>query len=71
MNKKELTELLNEIAEKDTVIGADISDHPCAVAVRAIEQAFKDIETLKRVAVSKSGSKHVQTLVYEAYNPSW
>jgi len=78
MNKKSLVGLLNELAEKDLEDGADIFDHPCTVAVRAIEQCFEDIVILKKLCNEtvmemkvRGRSKRVQTLVKLNYDPSW
>ena len=38
MNRSELIELLTELALKDLSDGSDIYDHPCSVAIRAINQ---------------------------------
>ena len=35
-----MIELLEKLAEKDLVKGHDIFDHPCSVAIRAIDDAF-------------------------------
>lgn len=71
MNKKQLIDLLAEIAEKDLVQGCDIEDHPCCIAIRAIDQCFRDIETLRKIAPKKKGGKRVQMLTGLGYNPSW
>lgn len=71
MNINELKELLTEIAEKDLDEGADILDHPCTVAVRAIDRMIEDISTLKEIAPKRKGSKRVQMLAGLRYNPSF
>lgn len=70
MKKEELIELLTELAQKDLVDGADIDNHPCSIAIRAIEQYQKDIEKLQHYgADSHAGSQ--QALVNQDYNPEW
>jgi hypothetical protein len=73
MNKEELTELLKEIAENDLNKDADIYDHPCSVAIRALDQCFDDIGILKGVVKrsSASYSKKVAVLIKMSYKPSW
>lgn len=71
MNRKELVELLQEVASYDLADGSNIYDHPCSVAIRAIDKAFEDIETLRRIAPKKTGSKKVQMLTGLSHNPSW
>lgn len=73
MNRKELVELLNEIAEKDLSDGSDIHDHPCTVAVRAINKCFDDIDYLKSIVNSgkKPVCKKAVVLVKTSYTPSW
>lgn len=71
MSKAELVELLENIAVNDLVPGADLFDHPCSVAVRAINQAFSDIASLQRVAPKRTGSKHMQHLIGLSYDPNW
>jgi len=73
MNKDELIELLEDMAEKDLVDGADIFDHPCTVAVRAIRRYEEDIRELRTLAKGKERgmSKRIQTLVRGIYDPSF
>ena len=71
MNKEELIALLKEIAETDLADGSVIHDHPCSVAVRAIEQCFDDIEYLIPAVPKMRGSKRLQMLAGLTYNPSW
>lgn len=71
MNKAELIELLDQIAERDLEDGADIFYHPCTVAVRAINRAFEDIKILQSIAPRKRGSKQVQMLTGLSYDPTW
>ena len=40
MNINELTDILVEIADKDSAEGTALFDHPCIVAIRAIDAAF-------------------------------
>jgi hypothetical protein len=70
MRLYELTEVLKELAESDLSDDADIADHPCSVAVRAIEQCVSDINLLKRVERGEAHkSKRVQMLIGLNYNP--
>ena len=76
MNKQDLTELLEDIAKSDLSDGADIFDHPCSVAVRAIDQCFSDVQVLRKVfngAVKNKSpySKRVQILAGLSYEPSF
>ena len=71
MNKQELIELLEKVAEYDLEEGSELRDHPCSVAIRAINQCFDDIKTLKAVAPKNRGSKKVQMLTGLNYNPTW
>lgn len=71
MNKAELIELLNELAEKDLEEGADIYNHPCSIAVRALAQCFDDIKTLQTAfrGQEKNMSKKTQVLMRLNYDP--
>lgn len=73
MNKIELCELLEELAKKDLVDGGDIFDHPCTVAVRALNQIFDDVNMLKNVMNKGQGgqSKATQTILGLRYDPSF
>ena len=73
MGKDDLIDLLEQMAEKDLEDGADIFDHPCTVAVRAITQYESDIKQLQGLAKGsdRGKSKQVQTLVRGIYSPSW
>ena len=71
MNREELNDLLEQVAANDLAEGADIFDHPCSVAIRAINQAFEDIEKLRKVAPRRKGSKAIQMLTGLRYNPTW
>ena len=73
MVREELIELLEKVAEVDLEDGADIRDHPCSVAVRAINQSFDDVNTLCRVIRNDTmgRSKKVQLLIGLSYNPSF
>jgi len=73
MNRAELIDLLWDIAVEDTVDYADIQDHPCSVAIRALDRCFEDVNLLKRV-VSKEvhgKSKKCQILLGLNYDPEW
>jgi hypothetical protein len=72
MQKDDLVELLKSIAEKDTNEGHDVYDHPCSVAIRAIDKCFDDINSLRKVEPKDCQfSKKMTTLVKLEYNPSW
>ena len=73
MNREELKEILSVIAARDLSDGYDIYDHPCTVAIRAIDQCFDDIDTLKGIVKRSSSnySKKIQVLVKSSYKPSW
>jgi len=73
MGKDDLIELLEQMAENDLDDGADIFDHPCSVAVRAITQYEADIKKLQELArgSERGKSKQVQTLVRGIYLPNW
>jgi len=71
MTLYELTEVLKELAESDLSDDADIKDHPCSVAVRAIEQCVSDINFLKRMNRGEvAASKRAKMLIGLNYNPS-
>jgi len=40
MNINELTDILVDLADKDSAEGTALFDHPCMIAVRAIDAAF-------------------------------
>lgn len=44
MSKSELIELLDDLAKRDLALGADLFDHPCSVAIRALNQIDGDEE---------------------------
>ena len=73
MNREELTGLLAELAEADLQEGKDLYDHPCNVAIRAINQAFDDIEVLRRACKYKEAAKtkRATMLIELYYDPSW
>lgn len=75
MNKQELVELLERLAMNDLDSDADIYDHPCSVAIRAINDCFSDIESLQRMCraykIDRRGSKKMQHLMSLNYDPQW
>lgn len=71
MNKTDLIDILTEMAEKDIVEGHDIHEHPCSVAVRAINKCFEDIKTLQAICPKRQGSRRAQMLTGLNYNPEW
>ena len=44
MDKTELIELLADLADGDLAEGADIDDHPCSVAIRALKELKEIID---------------------------
>lgn len=60
----DLKELLLEMAIEDLYDDADLNDHPCVVAIRAINGLYDDATFLVRVANGKANrdSKRAQTL---------
>jgi len=71
VNKTDLKELLQAIAENDLADGCSIDDHPCAVAVRAIDGCFSDIERLQVLVKEKPKCKRDIVLVNAPYSPEW
>lgn len=73
MNRIELKEILSEMAENDLEDGADIFEHPCTVAIRALDKAFADIDSLRKVVRGDTlgKSKKIKYLIGLPYNPSW
>ena len=73
MNINELKELLEEMADKDLSDGSDIYNHPCSVAIRALDRCFDDINILRRMSEGRvsNKSKKVQVLVKSNYDPFW
>jgi len=77
MKKKELIELLSQLATEDLAEDCKLEDHPCSVAIRAIEQCFEDIDSLRGYI---EGSGYEMPLLGEIsfqpnpttpYNPEW
>ena len=73
MNKKELVELLQDIAGKDLSTDSVIYDHPCSVAVRAIEQYEEDIALLRSIIKGNESplSERAQAIIKSNYQPAW
>jgi len=73
VNKKELIALLKDMAELDLTDGSVISDHPCSVAAKAIEQCIDDINFLRDIVNGKveGKSKAAITMLKMPYNPRW
>lgn len=69
----QLKGLLESLASNDLSDDSSIDDHPCMVAVRALDQSFEDIEILRRVIINnpQARSKKVTTLIKLNYDPSW
>ena len=74
MQKAELMELLMELARKDQVKGTKLSDHPCVVAMRAIDRTFDDINFLLKIARGATyltKENRGQFLIKLTYNPDF
>ncbi len=78
MNKEELIKYLLKIAVEDArqCTVDEIEDHPCTIAIRALNQCFEDINTLRfsgRLTQDqwKCLSPEDQNLHDEPYNPEW
>lgn len=72
MNREELVIVLTGMAKADLADDSDLYDHPCSVAIRALDKCFDDINTLRmQVERHSSQSKKVQHLVGLRYNPEW
>lgn len=73
MDKQELISVLSELASKDLADHSDINDHPCMVAVRAINQCFDDIAHLQQIVSSGAGPKSKRSVYLSKlpYNPKW
>jgi len=73
MNKTQLIELLNELAEEDMAEGSEIYDHPCSVAIRALNKCFDDIKLLREISngFHEGKSKRAKILLVTNYNPEW
>ena len=66
MNKQERREILQELAEKDLVKGADIYDHPCSVALRDIVN--REAMLLRAAKELKGGNSERMIATYEDIN---
>ena len=76
MNKTELIELLEDLAIGDCHPTSDIDDHPCSVAIRALNQCFEVIKTLqgycpRQTYASHNAPKTKVLLVETDYDPRW
>ena len=73
MNKNDLIKLLEELSKNDLSSGSDVYDHPCSVAVRAINQYSDDVAHLCQVVRGDlmGHPKRTQKLISNAYNPNW
>jgi hypothetical protein len=73
MDKQALTTLLEELAIDDLAEGADLRDHPCSVAIRALDQCFDDLNYMKLLVrgVQNKRSKKARTMIVNTYDPSW
>ena len=73
MTKDELQDQLRTLAGSDLSDGADIHDHPCVVASRAIDQCFEDVNFLKDMVrrPELARSKKGRMITGLSYSPSW
>lgn len=75
MNREDLVEILEELAITDLPEGGNLHDHPCIVAIRAIDKAFEDIESLRTFihadGTAWRGSKKIKMLTGLRYDPEW
>lgn len=63
MNKKQLIELLQEMAEKDLSEDANIYDHPCTVAVREINSLSDDVSHLRGIINGTKNKRSKRSMV--------
>lgn len=74
MNKQQLFELLEELAQEDLSEGCEIENHPCMLAIKFINEAIVDIESLKRFIKlnheinHSNASKNINILVNTNYD---
>lgn len=71
MNKEELIELLDAIAEKESVDLVSVVNHPCNIAKRALNQCFEDIESLQAYIFEYGRPEMEDRLRLHPYNPEW
>lgn len=73
MNLHELKEVLTELAELDLSKGHTLDNHPCMIAIRALDQCFDDIEHLRKIAKNKVNkkSKRSKYLIELSYSPEY
>ena len=71
MNRQELKCLLECIAEEDVSQGSNIGDHPCPVAIMAIDKAFDEVNILRKLIPNGSYSKKVNMIIGLNYDPKW
>lgn len=73
MDIGEIKSLLGEIAKNDLNEGSDIYDHPCSVAIRALDGCLEDIGHLKDIILGRTivNSKKSTVLVQMPYRPTY
>lgn len=75
MRKDELIELLDAIAEEQSVDLISVANHPCNIAKRALYRCFEDIEILKGAhglpAVALDSDAVALLVSATPYNPEW
>jgi hypothetical protein len=57
MDVDTLKETLAELAEKDLSDGSNLYDHPCSIAIRAIESYAENINYLRSIITRKNSGK--------------
>jgi len=65
MTNEELIELLTELAQKDGVVGADLSIHPAAIAADELRMFYQAEEDARKLAV------HMHVTYYKGDSPEF
>lgn len=73
MKKEELIELLDALAEEDAVDIASVPDHPCSVAIRAINKCFDEItkRDIEILGLHLNGTFPNSAYIMLPYTPEW
>ena len=61
MTRKDLKELLLDIAESDLAEGKRLQDHPCSVAISVLNNCFKEIDELTKLAATVANGNFNQS----------
>ncbi len=70
MNKSEMIELLKDVANADHD-GRPLEDHPCRIAIRALNQCFEDIGALQKYGKQYIHTDQPDCSVPNPYDPQW